>query len=213
MPMFTSIQDVEPIELMLQFLGFFAPKVPKEEYELWLQELAVAIAKGGPKEANWLLAFAPYADELQLRAILVAMTCVANELSEEQRELLCSFAHNLLIDDKRPIIVAEAVDTLTILGCRRVKERIAALGRHSSPYVRGSVLRYFARRYPQEAVPLLKRALSSKEPIVRQNAVDELDEMNYTPALAKIKRLLKDPDKDVRQAARTAVNHLENRVD
>jgi hypothetical protein len=37
-----------------------------------------------------------------------------------------------------------------------------------------------------------------------------LDEMNYAPALAKIKRLLADPDKDVRQAARTAVEHLEN---
>ena len=57
---------------------------------------------------------------------------------------------------------------------------------------------------------MLERALHSKEPVVRQNAVDELDEMNYTPALAKIKRLLADPDKDVRQAASTAVAHLEN---
>jgi HEAT repeat protein len=188
------------------------PKVPKGEYALWLQELAIAIAKAGPEETKWLLAFARYADELRLRAILVAMTCVAEELSEQQREYLCELARQLLAD-KRPMVVAEAIDTLRLLGCRRAKDRIAALGRHSSPYVRGSVLRYFARHHSKEAVPLLERALNSKEPVVRQNAVDELDEMNYTPALAKIKRLLEDPDKDVRQAARTAVEHLENRVD
>ena len=60
------------------------------------------------------------------------------------------------------------------------------------------------------AMPLLEKALKAEEPIVRQNAVDELDEMNHRPALEKIKRLLRDPDKDVRQAARTAVAHLEN---
>jgi hypothetical protein len=197
---------------MLLFLGYSTPKVPKEDFELWVQELAVAIAKVGREEADWLLAFAPYADELRLRAILLALTCVAEELSARQREYLCEFARRLLAD-KRPMVVAEAIDTLTRLGCRRAKERIATLRRHSSPYVRGSVLRYFARHHPKEAVPLLERALNSKQPVVRQNAVDELDEMNYTPALAKIKRLLEDPDKDVRQAARTAVEHLENGVD
>ena len=40
--------------------------------------------------------------------------------------------------------------------------------------------------------------------------LDELDEMNYQPALKKIKRLLQDPNEDVRQAACTAVAHLEN---
>jgi hypothetical protein len=210
--MSSPFRDVEPIELMTQFLGYSTPKVPKEEYELWIQELAVAIAQAGREGADWLLAFAPYADELRLRAILLAMTCVAEKLSEKQREYLCGFARHLLAD-KRPMIVAEAIDTLTRLGCRKAKEHIATLSRHSSPYVRGSVLRYFARRHPKEAVPLLERALNSKQPVVRQNAVDELDEMNYTPALAKIKRLLEDPDEDVRQAARTAVEHLENGVD
>jgi HEAT repeat protein len=74
----------------------------------------------------------------------------------------------------------------------------------------GSALRFFARCDPVRAVPLLEKALKAEEPIVRQNAVDELDEMNHRPALEKIKRLLRDPDKDVRQAARTAVAHLEN---
>jgi len=202
---------VKPIGLINQFLGYSMPKVPKDEYESSLQELAVAIAQVGREEVDWLLAFAPYADELRLRAILLAMSCVAEALSEQQREHICEYARRLLAD-KRPMIVAEAIDTLSHLDCRRAKQRIATLNRHSSPYVRGSVLRYFARQYPKEAVPLLERALNSREAIVRQNAVDELDEMSYTPALAKIKRLLEDPDEDVRQAARTAVEHLENGV-
>jgi hypothetical protein len=204
-----SFRDAEPIELITQFLGYSTPKVPKDEYELWIQELAVAVAQAGREAIDWLLAFAPYADELRLRAILIAMICVAVQLSERQREYLCDFASRLLAD-KRSMVVAEAIDTLTRLDCRKAKGRIATLRRHSSPYVRGSVLRYFARRHPKEAIPLLERALNSKESIVRQNAVDELDEMSYTPALGKIKRLLNDPDGDVRQAARTAVEHLEN---
>jgi HEAT repeat protein len=52
-------------------------------------------------------------------------------------------------------------------------------------------------------------ALTSKEPIVRQNAVDELDELNFSQALPAIKRLLRDKDRSVRQAARTAVRNLE----
>ncbi len=204
-----SSRDVKPIELLTQFMGDSLPRVPREEYEFRVQELAVAIAQVSREGADSLLAFAPYADELRLRAILLAMTCVNEKLSEEQHEKICALARQLLTDT-RPMVVAEAIDTLTKLGCRRVRQLIAALRRHASPYVQGSVLRYFARRHPKEAVPLLERALNSREPVVRQNAVDELDEMNHIPALAKIKRLLRDPDKDVRQAARTAVAHFEN---
>jgi hypothetical protein len=208
-PLFPSLHNVKPTELMAWFLGYPSPRISKDEYEWWLQEVALAIANAGPDWAGVLLAFAPQADELQLRAILLALSCVNGTLSEKQRDVLCALARDLLAD-RRSLVVAEAVDTLTTLGCRRTNESLSSLLRHPSPYVRGSVLRHFARRHPKEAVPLLERALHSKEPVVRQNAVDELDEMNYTPALAKIKRLLADPDKDVRQAARTAVEHLEN---
>jgi len=211
MPMSPSLRNIKPIELMMQFMGYHTPRIPKDESEFWLQEVAVAIANASSDWADVLLAFAPHADELRLRAILLALSFVKEKLSEKQRVFLCALARGLLAD-RRPMVVAEAVDTLTSLGCRRAKESISSLSRHSSPYVRGSVLRHFARRHPKEAVPLLERALHSKEPVVRQNAVDELDEMNYTPALATIKRLLADPDKDVRQAARTAVEHLENGV-
>jgi HEAT repeat protein len=93
---------------------------------------------------------------------------------------------------------------------RKLAAEATVLFTEGGVIVVGSALRFFARCDPVRAVPLLEKALKAEEPIVRQNAVDELDEMNHTPALEKIQRLLRDPDKDVRQAARTAVEHLEN---
>ena len=102
------------------------------------------------------------------------------------------------------------MDTLSHLECPSAEEEVYSLLAHDSPYVAGSALRFLARRLGKKAVPLLVQALQSEEPIVRQNAVDELDEMNYRLALPQIKQLLRDPDQDVRQAARTAVAHFED---
>ncbi len=51
-------------------------------------------------------------------------------------------------------------------------------------------------------------ALKSREPIVRQNAIDELDELACKEALPNIVGLLNDPDKNVRAAAQWAAAHL-----
>jgi HEAT repeat protein len=83
------------------------------------------------------------------------------------------------------------------------------LREHPSPYVVGSVLRFLSRNHPDRARPILLEALGSGEPVVRQNAVDEIDELGYAAALPRLRRLLEDPDEDVRQAARTAVANLE----
>jgi vesicle coat complex subunit len=108
------------------------------------------------------------------------------------------------------MVVAEAVDLLNQLNDSKPRTAILRLIRHDSPYVVGAVLRYMARQYPHEAVSILHKALASKEPIVRQNAIDELDDLNCKEALPAIKRLLRDPDKHVRQAARSAVKNLDS---
>jgi HEAT repeat protein len=202
-------RQYEPTKLLSLFLGDGAPEAVEGEQELWLQEAAVRIAKAGAWGVDFLLAFVPYADESRLRAILLALSMVAKKLSALQRANLVEVAQRLL-DDKRALVVTEAVDTLSHLGCREATKSVTPLLQHPSPYVVGSALRFFSRCAPDQAVPLLEKALKADEPIVRQNAVDELDEMNYKPALAKIRRLLQDRDPDVRQAARTAVAHLED---
>jgi hypothetical protein len=183
-------------------------ETPHEEGELWLQELAIQIAKSGAKGIKFLLACVPDADESRLRAALLGLSSVREKLTARSRAEVSTAAQGLL-GDARPLIVAEAVDTLRHLGCTMAKDEVHRLVKHPSPYVVGSVLRFEAHNSPDGAVPLLERALTAKEPIVRQNAIDELDDLGYVPALPKIRRLVDDPDKDVRQAALTAVENLE----
>jgi HEAT repeat protein len=209
MSAFPRLNKYEPTELLSLFMGHGALEEPEDEQELWMQEAAIRIARAGTWGVNFLLAFIPYADEARLRAILLALTFVGKKLSALKRAAVCELARKLLTDE-RPLVVAEAVDTLARFGCLEATKSVTALLRHQSPYVVGSGLRFFARCAPGRAVPLLEKALKSGEPIVRQNAVDELDDLNYKPALEKIRRLLQDPDEDVRQAARTAVAHLED---
>lgn len=208
MSMFPQLDQQDSKELRNLFLGDSAVEAPEDEQELWLQEVALLIAQTGPKGVEFLLSRVPGADEPRLLAIFLALTLVEKNLSSHQRTTLCDLARRFLTDD-RALVVAEAVDTLSRLQCSAVTESVSSLLTHPSPYVVGSALRFFAHREPEKAVPLLEKALTAEEPIVRENAVDELDEMNYTPALAQIKQLLQDPDDDVRQAARSAVAHLE----
>jgi len=195
-------------ELPRLFMDGFPPEVPEDVRELWLNEVAVRIAKSGAGGIDFLLSCVPVADEARLRAVLIAASLVANKLSSRKRNAICELAQTLL-KDERPTVVAEAVDTLAKLLCATVP-LIFPLLSHPSPYVKSSALRFFARQDPTSGVPLLKKALTSPEPVVRQNAIDELDDLGYRAALPEIKRLLNDPDIDVRQAARTAVEHFED---
>lgn len=207
MPMFPEIRKYDTGALEDFFRGARQPDAPENERQFWLEEAAERIAGSGAKGVDFLLACAPGADEARLRAALLALSLVAKRLSPRKRARVCELAQSFL-DDGRASVVAEAVDALRHLACPSA-ELVAPLLRHASPYVVGSALRFFARHDPEKAVPLLESALEADAPIVRQNAVDELDDMNYTRALPRIRRLLRDPDDGVREAARWAVAHLE----
>jgi HEAT repeats len=193
MPMYSETSDVTGIL--------------ENDEELWVQEVAVQIAESGPSGVRFLISSVPNAAEWRLRAILLGLSAVKKP-SARLRNEICDTAKQFLHDD-RPTIVAEAVDLLCSLDCTDAQEVIMSLRRHPSPYVVGSVLRYMARHFPETAIPLLEKALASKQSVVRQNAIDELDELNCVQALPNIKRLLRDKNPDVRQAARTAVKNLE----
>lgn len=180
--------------------------ITDDDEELWLQEAAVQLAESGPGGVRFLISSIPQASEWRLRAILLGLSA-AKKPSARLRNEICeigmSFLHNEV-----PTIVAEAVDLLNRLNCKEAQSEIMKLQRHPSPYVVGSVLRFLARQFPQVAIPLLEVALTSRQSIVRQNAVDELDELNCVQALPAIKRLLRDNNRAVREAAKTAVKNL-----
>jgi HEAT repeat protein len=209
MRLFPGLSRRPPGELRRWFLDRDREaKVPDGEGESWLTEVATGIARSGADGINWLLSQLPDVDAPRQRAILIALASAEKKLSDRKRKAICTLARTLL-GNRQALVVAEAIDTLNHLGCLEAFADVFQLLEHPSPYVVGSVLRYLARHDPTTAVPLLVKALESGAPVVRQNAVDELDELDYLPALSKIRRLLDDKDEDVRHAARTAVSHLE----
>jgi hypothetical protein len=178
-----------------------------EDKELWFQEVAVLIAQRGNDGLSFLLRAIPEADPCQLRAILLAFSFldpgVAKERIAELQGTLLGF-----LASENPSLVAQAIDALADLDVD-VANEVRSLLAHQSPYVVGSVLRYLSRHSPEQAKPILLKSLGSQDPIIRQNAIDELDSMGCWEALESIRSLVNDKDKNVRQAAQTEVNNMQ----
>src|SRR5262249_37305267 len=141
MSMFPQLDRHDPAELRALFVGERAADVPQDERALWLGEVAVHIARTDPRGIDFLLSCVQDADEMRLRSILLAMSFVEQGLSPRKRARVCELARRLL-NDARPMVVAEAVDTLTKFACPAATEAVTALLRHPSPYVVGSALRF-----------------------------------------------------------------------
>lgn len=208
MAFFPELSRLSPEELQHAFTDSSRVEAHGEEGELWLQEVGIQIADAGDEGIQFLLSGIPRAAECRLRAILLGLSSIKVKLSARCRDEILSVGRDLL-DDVRPLVVMDAIDLLRCLDDTSACEKVLEHRNHASAYVVGGVLRYMAQLFPKEAVPLLEKALTSEEPIVRQNAIDELDELNCVQALPTIKRLLRDKDQYVRQAAGTAVKNLE----
>ncbi len=185
----------------------------------YYSEVALRIRQnGGSAGIEFLWNEAKKADTTRLRAILLALTQPPLELPALRGWLLS------LLEDKRPLIIADAIDSLarqeSILPLDREGKRlpkdnmetlqqIRPLLKHTSPYVRGSALRFMSEFYPEQAVPLLIEALNDAHFIVRENAADELGELEAVEALPFLITKLEDPHPDVCQAVETAIDMLE----
>lgn len=186
---------------------FEAPGPGQDKYDYaYYSELAIDIAKQGEAGIDVLLRFFPKANDAQLRAILFALPIYDTD-RERLHRLLAQF-----LDDARPLIAAEAIDGLRYIGAGDVIDQVMDLLHHSSPYVRGSALRYMSRLYPWKAYDLLIKSLQDPDYIVRENAIDELQELDATDAIPMLAPLLHDPHPYVRQAAETALSGLRSRA-
>ncbi len=173
------------------------------DYDDFYEEVVQRIAAQGVPGLSYLRKVVEEAwmDVPQLRATIWVLG-----LQEEDpwyREKLQTLLH-----DSRELIVAEAVDGLARIKARDLRENILQLLTHPSPYVRGSVLRYMSKLFPNDAPPLLIAALKDPHYIVKENAIDELDDLEYYQALPYIRPLLYNQHEDVLQAAQTAVENL-----
>lgn len=177
------------------------------ERRLFLDETARRIAEHGEPGVVFLLERIGKAKDDEPRAIFLGLTfapkAALRRLRDRIRVILLKHTR-----DSRELVAAQAIDALRLLDFKDTQAELLPLLTHQSAYVVGSVLRFLSRHDPAAARPRLIDALRSPSPIVRQNAIDELDELECTQALSEIRRLLTDPDPDVRQAAQTAAANL-----
>ena len=141
----------------------------------------------------------------QLRGIILALTFLPPVEHPSLRGILLSYLH-----DRRPLIVADAVDGLAFLGATDTADAILPLRTHPDPYIRGSVLLFISRLFPKEAPPILLEALEDPHYIVKENAIDELDDLGVIEAIPYIRPFLSDPHPYVVEAAQTAISNLED---
>lgn len=205
---FFPILEAKPLpELVSLFTADPAATAP-DETDLFLQELAIRIAQSGNEGVEFLLESFVKADRQRRKAILSSFGFVDRN---SNKELLDRIRLEVLrsLSSSDSDLIAAGVDSANGLGFLDLAESIQPLLNHESAFVVGSVLRFLSAHFPSEAKHVLVAALKSPQPIVRQNAIDELDELECKEALPFIIELLNDPDKSVRDAAHWAVEHLE----
>jgi hypothetical protein len=182
--------------------------IDPEESPLWYEEVAVKIIEEhGGQGLDYLLSSMPKWDEQRLRGVLLSFCFLPADTLNLKRamlvDLLLSYLH-----DSRPQIIANAIRTLRHLDCQDALVPVLRFVNHSSPFIQGAALSFLSKCDFSIARPLLFAALESPSPIVRQIAIDELDESLCVDAIPKIRDLLLDKDPDVRLAAQTAIENL-----
>ncbi|MGK7949974.1 MAG: HEAT repeat domain-containing protein [Xenococcaceae cyanobacterium] len=70
-----------------------------------------------------------------------------------------------------------------------------------------------SKLYPREARSLLLESLQDSHCVVRESAIDEIDELNLVEAIPVLRPLLNDSSIEVRQAAETAIKNLASYIE
>ena len=106
-----------------------------------------------------------------------------------------------------------AIEELIRQEAKKAKTEVLKLRFHNCPYVGGSVLRFMSKLYPREARSLLLESLQDSHYIVKESAIDEIDELNLVEAIPVLRPLLNDSSIEVRQAAETAIKNLASYIE
>ena len=91
-------------------------------------------------------------------------------------------------------------------------DAVLQVRQHPSPSVRARVLEFLRQLDPEAARSALLAALHDPDYIVRETAVDELDDLGAVEALTALQPLLADPHPHVRQATEGALRRLNERL-
>jgi hypothetical protein len=113
------------------------------------------------------------------------------------------------IDDHRPAILVEALHSLRTLRLGIPMSKALRLLDCRDSRVASAALMYLCRVYPKIGRDHLPQALRSRRYLLREAAVDEIDEADFVEFIPEVRMLAKDRVKHVRQAAETALANLE----
>ncbi|MBW4550297.1 MAG: HEAT repeat domain-containing protein [Aphanocapsa sp. GSE-SYN-MK-11-07L] len=198
----SAYPELDQLGLKELIARWHQPAIDGEAYAAsYYQEIVDLIRQQGEAGVKFLLAEVPTANLQKLAAILCLLPPVSN------RKLINQIWTNFLKDD-RPEIVASAIDGLRHQHIWQVRDQVFALSKHPAPCVRGSVLRYMSQYDPKIASVMLVEALDDPDYTVRENALDELDQLGAVEAIPLIRSLLTDSHPDVQKAAETALENL-----
>jgi hypothetical protein len=200
---FPELANLTLDDLIERFCG----DPPDPEYAAeYFMEIGCRIIRHGERGVTFLLDERTRVEreESRLRGVLCGLSC---ERIRYPNVRPVFYAH---LSDPRDIIKVDAIAGLGLYGDKRALSSVIALCGHPSGMVRGAVLRYLQDCYPKDAVPAALAALNDPHPVVREGAIDVLDELLVTGRyLDRIRPFLEDPDKDVRAAANWAIEAAE----
>ena len=196
----SKIEKLPLPELIIRFNA--SDKGTREEAYADLEQVAIAIGEKGKQGLTFLKTRAATADQNQLRAIIMGLSYAPSNDNEIHSTL------RMLLKDKRPLIVAAAIDGLIFQEQDQLKSDIARLAANESVHVKNAVLRYLTAFEPETAYPLLLEALAHKDAMVRENAADALGELGDERAIPHLQKLLNDTNSDVKDAAEGAIENL-----
>jgi len=172
--------------------AFEGPPVDGDEFAAsYFDEVAIRIRRVGDEQGvHYLLSQAERVDPARLQAIFVALTMPPPINRPDVHVLLMSH-----LDDEHELVVASVIDGLAVLGgVADTRPEVSRRHDDARSLVRGAVLRYLAQVDGQRAIPTLIEALDDPDPRVRENAIDELDELEAEVAVSNVQRLTSDPN-------------------
>lgn len=198
--LFSELDNLSLNDLISCFEG---PAPDGKEYAAtYYTEVAYLIGAKGTMGIAFLRGNLDHPDSNRLVAVLLALTAT------QPHNHLTSDVLARYLRDTRPPVVAAAIDGMSSQGNSATADQVVPLLHHPDALVKGSVLRYLARLYPETAVATSLKALNDADYIVRENAVDVLDDLGAVKAIPYLQPLLEDPHPDVRQAAHSAICRL-----
>lgn len=177
---------------------------PIEQASLYYNEVAYRIVEKGQQGAEFLfneLKTLNKTDVDRLQAIIYFLPKPEHPIPSV---ILLAY-----LKDTNPIMVTRAIEGLAFQGQKDAIKEVLALRTNPDQYIRGAVLSFMEKLYPEQAIPMAIEALQDSDEVVRSVAIDVLDDLEAVETLEYIRPFLNDTAPHVREAAEWAVNHFE----